>query len=221
MQRLLLGVRYPRAHLPGQRGREPSFSYTRVDGTAVEYASREGFDLRITGQRSRALRRADRLLGAAQAGGARRAARRDDAATRPSGPRSLARELDGQEEVYNLTEPLHHSYIVDGVVVANCSEYMHVDDSACNLASLNLMKFRRPDGSFDVEAFEHAVDIVLLAQEIIVGAVELPDRGDRRQRAGVPPARPRLRQPRRLPDGRRHALRLRRRPRRRRRRSRR
>ena len=48
--------------------------------------------------------------------------------------------------VYNLTEPLHHSYIVDGVVVANCSEYMHVDDSACNLASLNLMKFRRADG---------------------------------------------------------------------------
>src|SRR5918992_329059 len=41
-----------------------------------------------------------------------------------------------------------------------CSEYMHVDDSACNLASLNLMKFRRPDGSFDVDSFEHAVDIV-------------------------------------------------------------
>ena len=88
---------------------------------------------------------------------------------------------------------------------------------ACNLASLNLMKFRREDGTFDVEAFEHAVDIVFLAQEIIVGAVDLPDRGDRRQRARVPPARPRLRQPRRLPDGRRHALRLRRGPRHRRR----
>ena len=61
-----------------------------------------------------------------------------------------------------------------------CSEYMHVDDSACNLASLNLMKFRRPDGTLDVERFEHAVDIVFLAQEIVVGAVELPDRGDRR-----------------------------------------
>src|SRR3954466_8470710 len=41
-----------------------------------------------------------------------------------------------------------------------CSEYMHVDDSACNLASINLMKFRRPDGSFDTEEFEHTVDIV-------------------------------------------------------------
>src|SRR3954447_24395675 len=55
-----------------------------------------------------------------------------------------------------------------------CSEYMHVDDSACNLASLNLMKFRREDGSFDVESFEHAVDIVFLAQEIIVGPSSYP-----------------------------------------------
>ena len=55
-----------------------------------------------------------------------------------------------------------------------CSEYMHVDDSACNLASLNLMKFRRADGSFDVESFEHAVDIVFLAQEIIVSPSSYP-----------------------------------------------
>jgi ribonucleoside-diphosphate reductase alpha chain len=55
-----------------------------------------------------------------------------------------------------------------------CSEYMHVDDSACNLASLNLMKFRRPDGSFNVEDFEHAVDIVFLAQEIVVGFSSYP-----------------------------------------------
>ena len=89
-------------------------------------------------------------------------------------------------------------------------EYMHVDDSACNLASLNLMKFRRPDGTFDVERFEHAVDIVLPRAGDRRRPVELPDRGDRRQRARVPPARPRLRQPRRLPDGQRHAVRLRR-----------
>ncbi len=55
-----------------------------------------------------------------------------------------------------------------------CSEYMHVDDSACNLASLNLMKFRRSDGSFDVESFEHAVDIVFLAQEIVVSPSSYP-----------------------------------------------
>jgi len=55
-----------------------------------------------------------------------------------------------------------------------CSEYMHVDDSACNLASLNLMKFRRADGSFDAEEFEHAVDVVFLAQEIVVGFSSYP-----------------------------------------------
>jgi ribonucleoside-diphosphate reductase alpha chain len=55
-----------------------------------------------------------------------------------------------------------------------CSEYMHVDDSACNLASLNLMKFRREDGSFDVESFQHAVDVVILAQEIVVSPSSYP-----------------------------------------------
>src|SRR3989449_2703907 len=55
-----------------------------------------------------------------------------------------------------------------------CSEYMQIDDSACNLASLNLMKFRREDGEFDVEAFEHAVDVVFLAQEICVGYSSYP-----------------------------------------------
>ncbi|HEY2631628.1 MAG TPA: vitamin B12-dependent ribonucleotide reductase, partial [Solirubrobacteraceae bacterium] len=55
-----------------------------------------------------------------------------------------------------------------------CSEYMHVDDSACNLASINLMKFRRPDGTLDVEPFEHTVDIMLLAQEIVVGPSSYP-----------------------------------------------
>jgi ribonucleoside-diphosphate reductase alpha chain len=55
-----------------------------------------------------------------------------------------------------------------------CSEYMHVDDSACNLSSLNLMKFRKADGTFDVRTFEHAVDIMLLAQEIIVGPSSYP-----------------------------------------------
>src|SRR5215471_9317652 len=55
-----------------------------------------------------------------------------------------------------------------------CSEYMSIDDSACNLASLNLMKFRREDGELDVEAFEHAVDVLFLAQEILVGYSSYP-----------------------------------------------
>jgi ribonucleoside-diphosphate reductase alpha chain len=55
-----------------------------------------------------------------------------------------------------------------------CSEYMSIDDSACNLASLNLMKFRREDGELDVEAFEHACDVIFLAQEILVGYSSYP-----------------------------------------------
>ncbi len=55
-----------------------------------------------------------------------------------------------------------------------CSEYMHVDNSACNLASLNLMKFRRADGTLDVRSFEHTIDVMLLAQEIVVGPSSYP-----------------------------------------------
>lgn len=55
-----------------------------------------------------------------------------------------------------------------------CSEFMFLDDSACNLASLNLMKFLREDGSFDTAAFRHAVRTFILAQEIIVSNAHYP-----------------------------------------------
>jgi ribonucleoside-diphosphate reductase alpha chain len=55
-----------------------------------------------------------------------------------------------------------------------CSEYMFVDDSACNLASLNLMKFAKEDGGFDVEKFSHAVDVVFAAQEMLVSEASYP-----------------------------------------------
>ena len=55
-----------------------------------------------------------------------------------------------------------------------CSEYMYLDDSACNLASLNLMKFRNEDDEFDIEAFKHAVDVTILAQEITVDNASYP-----------------------------------------------
>jgi ribonucleoside-diphosphate reductase alpha chain len=55
-----------------------------------------------------------------------------------------------------------------------CSEYMFLNDTACNLASLNLMKFRRQDGSFDVELFDHAAEVVFMAQEIMVDNASYP-----------------------------------------------
>jgi ribonucleoside-diphosphate reductase alpha chain len=81
---------------------------------------------------------------------------------------------DGTELTYNLSEPRNHSYVVDGIVVRNCSEYMHLDNSACNLASINLLKFLRDDGDFDVDAFKATVEVVFSAQEILVGNADYP-----------------------------------------------
>ena len=55
-----------------------------------------------------------------------------------------------------------------------CSEYMHLDDSACNLASINLLKYLRDDGTFDIESFKHTVELIFTAQEILVGYSEYP-----------------------------------------------
>ena len=94
-----------------------------------------------------------------------------------------------------------------------CSEYMHLDNSSCNLASLNLMKFLDEDGTFDARPVRqgrrarHHRDGHL---DLLRG---LPDRADRRHHPAVPAARHRLRQPRRAADGHRPRVRLRRRPR--------
>ncbi|HEY2997931.1 MAG TPA: vitamin B12-dependent ribonucleotide reductase, partial [Acidimicrobiales bacterium] len=58
-----------------------------------------------------------------------------------------------------------------------CSEYMHLDDSACNLASLNLLKFLNDDESFDVDGFRHAVEVLFTGQEILVGRADYPTEG--------------------------------------------
>lgn len=55
-----------------------------------------------------------------------------------------------------------------------CSEYMHLDNSACNLASINLLKYLREDNTFDIEAFKHTAKIMFTAQEILVGYSEYP-----------------------------------------------
>jgi ribonucleoside-diphosphate reductase alpha chain len=55
-----------------------------------------------------------------------------------------------------------------------CSEYMHLDNSACNLASINLLKYLDEDGSFDVDAYTHTIEMVFTAQEILVGRADYP-----------------------------------------------
>jgi ribonucleoside-diphosphate reductase alpha chain len=65
-----------------------------------------------------------------------------------------------------------------------CSEYMHLDNSACNLASLNLLKFLKNDGTYDIEAYKQTIETIFLAQEILVGYSEYPTEGiDKNARA--------------------------------------
>ena len=80
----------------------------------------------------------------------------------------------GEEPVYDLTEPATNHFVANGVVVHNCSEFLFLDDTSCNLASLNLMTFREEDGQFDVDAFRHAVRLTFTAQEILVSASSYP-----------------------------------------------
>jgi ribonucleoside-diphosphate reductase alpha chain len=77
---------------------------------------------------------------------------------------------------YDTTINAWHTSPNSGRINASnpCSEYMHLDNSACNLASLNLMKFRSEEGELDLDAFQHAVDVVFLAQEIVVGYSSYP-----------------------------------------------
>ena len=77
-------------------------------------------------------------------------------------------EPAGEADVFDLTEEATHHFVAAGVVVHNCSEYMFLDDTACNLASINVVKFQREDGSFDVDGFRHACRLWTLVLEISV-----------------------------------------------------
>ncbi|MFZ9925667.1 MAG: vitamin B12-dependent ribonucleotide reductase [Ilumatobacteraceae bacterium] len=55
-----------------------------------------------------------------------------------------------------------------------CSEYMHIDNSACNLSSINLLKYLRDDDTFDVDAYRHTIEVMFTAQEILVGNADYP-----------------------------------------------
>lgn len=79
-------------------------------------------------------------------------------------------EVDG---VHNFAVGSEGSHERPFVVVHN-SEYMHVDNSACNLASINLLEYLTDDGTFDVDAFRHTVEVVFTAQEILVGNADYP-----------------------------------------------
>ena len=86
--------------------------------------------------------------------------------------------LPAEVAVYDIEVAGTHNFAVmtgaQTAVVVHNSEYMHIDNSACNLASLNLLTFLEADGSFDVEGFRAATEVVFTAQEIIVGNADYP-----------------------------------------------
>ena len=83
---------------------------------------------------------------------------------------------EGIEDVFDLTEPDTSHFIANGVIVHNCSEYMFLDDTACNLASLNLVKFLDSDDRFDTETFAEACRVWTTMLEISVVMAQFPSK---------------------------------------------
>ena len=174
VQRLLTSFGITSRIYKQKRSAKPSVTYVRKSGETVVYPSEgPGFDLRIT---ARSLGRFAEMIGFSLKSKASRleAMLQKEQYKTESSARLLDRTPDGVELTYNLTEPRNHSYIVNGLVVANCSEFVFVDDTACNLLSLNLMKFQAEDGTFDVDRFRRAVDVCFTGQEIIVSNASYP-----------------------------------------------
>ena len=81
----------------------------------------------------------------------------------------------GSQQVFDLTEPMTSSFIANGITVHNCSEYMFLDDTACNLASLNVMTFFDAEArSFDIEAYKHGARLWTIVLEISVLMASFP-----------------------------------------------
>ncbi|MGH9073887.1 MAG: LAGLIDADG family homing endonuclease, partial [Acidimicrobiales bacterium] len=167
------GGRLPCSNRGGEQvtyGRSPSYDLRVTSRSLVRFAGEIGFSLSAKSARLAEVVRVGEVVRLAEVvtGG-------------PTGPcdvrqtaRLVERSDDGIELTYNLSEPRNHSYLVNGLVVRNCSEYVHLDNSACNLASLNLLRFLGDDDTFDVEGFKAAVEVLFTAQEILVGNADYP-----------------------------------------------
>jgi ribonucleotide reductase alpha subunit len=152
-----------------------SFRYTRKDGSEAVYGSSgPSYDLRIT---AGGIREFHRLVGFSLPV---KQAKLDQVVATTSfyevdrTVRMVSRESVGYETTYNLTEPRNHSYIVGGTVVANCSEYVHLDNSSCNLASINLMKFLGDDNTFDIGRFQQITELIITAMDISICFADFP-----------------------------------------------
>ena len=155
--------------------KRPSFRYIRKDGTETSYGSiGPMYDLRVS---AGSIRDFHRVIGFSLPSKRAKLADLVEHAKfhqTDCTVRMVSRESQGFETTYNLTEPRNHSYIVGGTVVANCSEYVHLDNSSCNLASINLLKFLRDDDSFDVQRFQQVTELIITAMDISICFADFP-----------------------------------------------
>ncbi|MGP0032214.1 MAG: LAGLIDADG family homing endonuclease [Acidimicrobiales bacterium] len=165
-----------RIHQTKVASREGSFTSINKAGETTNYGRSSAYQLRIT---SGSVVRFAQHIGFSLS--RKSALLRSAVVDAPEGPYTarttahlLERTNDGVELTYNLSEPRNHSYVVNGVVVRNCSEYVHLDNSACNLASMNLLTFLDDNDEFDIEGFKAGVSIMFTGQEIIVGNADYP-----------------------------------------------
>ncbi len=175
-QRLLSTLGIASRIYEGSLAEESGVSHKSADGKTVDYQARSMFDLRISAASISQFasmvgfsvpQKVTALSGLISAG--------VSGLCQTATTTHLAERIeDGYELTYNLSEPRNHSYVVNGLVVRNCSEYMHVDNSACNLASLNLLTYLEPEGSFDIDGFRSSTEVVFTAQEILVGNASYP-----------------------------------------------
>jgi len=153
--------------------KEGGYIHHGADGD-VRYDQAAAHDLRITGAS------VDRFVARIGFGLTRKMTIAQDIVTSrtpyntDSTVRLVERTDEGIELTYNLSEPRNHSYLANGIVVRNCSEYMSLDNSSCNLASLNLLTFLKDDDTFDSARFAKAVEFVITAMDISICFADFP-----------------------------------------------
>ena len=147
-----------------------------VEFTNGTYPCKESYDLNITHGRFKF----QQLIGFLHEDKNRRLA---GACALPPGPHKkysyevVSVEALGEMPVWDITvEAEAHTYWTGGLLVSNCSEYSFLDDTACNLGSVNLVRFLLPDGSFDVEGYVHACRLLTIILDITVGMSQYPSK---------------------------------------------
>ena len=86
----------------------------------------------------------------------------------------LVEEVEEREDVYDFNVPKHHCFFADEMLVSNCSEYISLNDTACNLSSINLVKFLDEDNNIKVEEYKHTIRLWQMILEITNFMAQLP-----------------------------------------------